>query len=75
MRLTNRKRIEEYIVINGSITALEAADRLRITSLSQEITRLEQIGYVFDHIPEKNESTHWTRYKLMRTPFKLELVG
>lgn len=75
MRKNNRDRIVEWFNTHKSLTALECSDSLRITSLSQEISRLEQDGYVFDHSRENNEETHWTRYTLIQRPFKLELVG
>jgi DNA-binding MarR family transcriptional regulator len=77
MRKNNRERIVEYLQKFGDITQDDAATKIvpKIYSLSQEITRLEQAGYVFEHIRESNAYTHWTRYKLVNVPFKLELVG
>jgi hypothetical protein len=75
MRKSNRVRIAEYLESGKTLTAIECSDILRITSLSQEITRLEQEGYKIEHIAERNELTHWTRYKFIARPFKLELCG
>lgn len=78
MRATNRQRILDYLRLNGSITQLEATLELKppMTSLSQEITRLEQEGYVFEHIDEKGQGTHWMRYRLVSVPvLELEVIG
>lgn len=58
--------ILEYLQAGHSLTAIECSDILRITSLSQEITRLEKSGIVIDHIPERSQDKHWTRYKLAK---------
>ena len=69
-RMTNRQRLVSFLRQEGSITVLEGAFKLKppMTSVSQEITRLERSGYVFEHIDEKDEWTHWTRYKLVSEP-------
>lgn len=74
-RMSNRQKIIGYLKEHGSITALDASDRLRITSLSQEITRLEQDGCKFIHERECNEESHWTRYSLIPSDIDLEVIG
>lgn len=75
-RITNRQRVVDYLLVRGSITNQESADYIkpRIFSLSQEITRLEQEGYIFDHIRETGGGSHWTRYKLKIRPRNVEMV-
>lgn len=74
-RSTNRQRILDYLRQKGSITALDAVYEVHppITALSQEISRLEQEGLVFEHIRESNEHSHWTRYKLVEKVGQLAL--
>jgi predicted ArsR family transcriptional regulator len=64
--VTNRQRLLSFLKQEGSITALEGATKLRppMTSVSQEITRLEQDGIEIEHVRQDNEETHWTRYYL-----------
>ena len=56
----------EYLEKFGSITAMEGFEKLRITSLSQEITRIEQAGHLIEHKRESDSSTHWTKYTLVK---------
>ena len=75
--MTNRQRLLSFLKQEGSITALEGATKLRppMTSVSQEITRLEQDGVEIEHVREENEETHWVRYWLRPSVVDLEVIG
>ena len=75
--MTNRQRLYSFLKQEGSITALEGVTRLSppMTSISQEITRLEQDGVEIEHIREWNDETHWVRYWLRPNVVDLEVIG
>ena len=67
MKTTQHQKIMNYIRENGSITTLEASDKLRITKLTTRISELRSHGVDIIGIHEsyKNESgevSHYNRY-------------
>ena len=64
-KLTQCKRIVEYIREKGCITSLEAYQRLNVTQLAARIADLESAGFVFNR-PRykvaacKNPVTHYS---------------
>lgn len=69
MRITQHQKILEYIRKNGSITTLEASDKLRITKLTTRISELRSqgvdiIGLHETYKNEQGEVSHYNRYFL-----------
>ena len=64
--MRNQKlQVLNHLKEHGSITSWEAIQRYRITRLSEYIRSLRhEDGLNISSIPEKNEDTHWVRYKL-----------
>lgn len=67
MRKTNRQRVLDYILEHKSITNQESVDNIRprVFALSQEISRLEEDGWIFEHKIETGNGTKWARYVLL----------
>ena len=69
MRITQHQKILDYINEHGSITTLEASDKLRITKLTTRISELRAqgvdiIGIHESYKSESGEVSHYNRYFL-----------
>jgi len=59
-----------YLEAHGSITTLEAMERLRILRLSQRVIELERLGILIEHQPEKTKNgARVIRYRLNKFPY------
>ena len=59
---TQKDRVLQYILKNGSITSLECAIYLRIMDLQGVIRDLKKNGWNVVDVWEKNENTTYKRY-------------
>ena len=67
MKKSQKQVILDHLLEHGTITSWDAIQQYRITRLAEYIRSLRQDdGLDIDSIPEKNEQTHWVRYKLYK---------
>ncbi len=65
MKKSQKQVVLDHLLEHGTITSWDAIQKYRITRLSEYIRSLRQEdGLNIESIPEKNENTHWVRYKL-----------
>lgn len=63
---TKIKSIENHLIEHGSITSLEAIKLYWCTRLSAVIFRLKDKGMKIESVREKDDHSHWVRYKLIK---------
>lgn len=61
---TQKDKVLQYILRNGSITSLECAIHLRIMDLQGVIRDLKKAGYNISDIWEKSDNATYKRYFL-----------
>ena len=68
--MTQNAKLLTYLESHGSITTLEAMERLRILRLSQRVIELERLGILIEHLPEKTQSgARVIRYRLNKVAY------
>ena len=66
-RISQLEIVKQHLTEKGEITSWEAIQNYRITRLSEYIRQLRrELYWAIESIPEKNERTRWTKYKLLR---------
>lgn len=68
--LNQEELIINYMLKNGSITAFDAANKLKIMEFHARMTELRERGWVFHDEWETNKRTHkrYKRYVIIRKP-------
>lgn len=63
-KLTQKEKVLQYIMRNGSITSLECAVYLRIMDLQGVVRDLKKAGYNVTDVWEKSDNATYKRYFL-----------
>ena len=68
--MTQLAKLLTYLEAHGSITTLEAMERLRILRLSERCRELERLGILIEHKPEKTPGgAREVRYRLQKVAY------
>lgn len=70
--MTQQEMVLDWIATHGSITDLEAYDKLHIRRLADVIFKLQGKGYEFDHIWQTDRNAFGKKVRFMRYSFKFE---
>ena len=68
--MSQNAKLLTYLESHGSITTLEAMERLRILRLSERCRELERLGILIEHEPEKTPGgARVVRYRLVNEKY------
>lgn len=71
-KMTQQEMVLDYIATFGSITDLEAYNKLHIRRLADVIWKLENKGYEFDHIWQTSKNAFGKKVRYMKYSFKFK---
>lgn len=70
--MTHLELVKNHLRERGEITSWEAISNYRITRLSEYIRQLRhELNWDIESIPEKNDKTHWVKYKLRNNQMEI----
>ena len=63
--ITQTDAIRNHMIVNGSITALEAFNNYGCMRLAARVNDLRKLGYIIETQTEKKRGKRWARYHLI----------